>query len=151
MSLVVCDLSIHLCSNVHIFLCEKWSHRDNYLYHPFLRRLVMANMSDYLENKMIDHLFRGLAYPVSTTLYVALSSSAALGDTATGTTMSEITGGAYARQAVVATTANWYSTNGTTSGASSGTNGTTSNVAAITFPTATADWGTVQAVVICDS
>jgi hypothetical protein len=111
----------------------------------------MANMSDYLENKMIDHLFRGLAYPVSTTLYVALSSSAALGDTATGTTMSEITGGAYARQAVVATTANWYSTNGTTSGASSGTNGTTSNVAAITFPTATADWGTVQAVVICDS
>jgi len=111
----------------------------------------MANMSDYLENKLIDHLFRAISFGNPTTLYVALSSSAALGDTATGATMSEITGGAYARQSVVCSTGNWYSTTGTTSGASSGSNGTTSNVAAITFPTATADWGTVQAVVITDS
>jgi len=110
----------------------------------------MANMSDFLENALIDHLFRATAYTAPATLYIALSSGT-LSDASTGAAMSEVTGGAYARVSIVSSTANWYSTNGTTSGASSGTGGTTSNVAAINFPTATADWGTVQSVAITDT
>jgi hypothetical protein len=37
------------------------------------------------------------------------------------------------------------------SGASSGTSGLTSNHTTITFPTATASWGTVTGVAICDA
>jgi hypothetical protein len=32
----------------------------------------MSQMSDYLENKLIDHLFRATAYTAPATLYVAL-------------------------------------------------------------------------------
>lgn len=110
----------------------------------------MANMSNFLENKLIDQIFRGTSYSFPATLYVALATTTP-DDTTSGSSMAEVTGGSYARQSIVGTTANWYSTNGTTSGASSGTSGTTTNVAAINFPTATADWGTVSAIVICDS
>lgn len=102
------------------------------------------------ENKIVDQIFRAQSFSFPASLYVALSTGTPT-DSSTGASMSEVTGGSYARQTIVGATDTWYSTNGTSSGASSGTGGTTSNVAAITFPTASADWGTVSGIVITDS
>ena len=94
----------------------------------------MAGFSDYLEDKVLDHVFGGTAYTAPTTLYVALYTVAPT-DTGGGT---EVSGGAYARQTAAFTV--------------SGTNPTTaSNSAAIEYPTATADYGTVVAVGIFDA
>jgi hypothetical protein len=99
----------------------------------------VSALSDYLENKIVDDLFRGTAYTPPATHYVGLMTSAA-SDTGPGT---EVTGGSYARVAVSKADASWKGTHGSATGASSGTNGTISNAAAITFPAPTADWGSV--------
>src|SRR5690606_21366039 len=98
----------------------------------------MAAFSNYLENKIVDWLFRGQAYTPPSTIYVGLL-TAAPDDTDGGT---EVTGGSYARVAVTSSLTNWAGTQGAgTTAASSGTSGTTSNNSAITFPTPTASWG----------
>lgn len=108
----------------------------------------MSAMSDYLENKLVDQLFRGQSAPTTTTLYVALYTSAP-SDSGGGT---EVSGGAYARVAVTSSLANWAGTQSAGStDASSGTGGQTSNNAAITFPTPTAGWGTVTHFAIYDA
>jgi len=94
----------------------------------------MAGFSDYLEDKVLEHVFGGNAYSAPSTLYVALYTVAPT-DTGGGT---EVSGGGYARQTGAFTV--------------SGTNPTTaSNTAAIEYPTATADYGTVVAVGILDA
>ena len=94
----------------------------------------MSGFSDYLEDKVLDHVFGGNAFTAPSTLYVALY-TVAPSDTGGGT---EVSGGAYARQTAAFTV--------------SGTNPTTaSNTAAIEYPTATADYGTVVAVGILDA
>lgn len=95
----------------------------------------MSQMSDYLENKLIDHIFRATAFTAPATLYVALLTSAP-SDTSTGATIAEASYTNYARASLAAGVANWKSTNGTTSGASSGTTGQTSNASTLTFGTA---------------
>lgn len=118
----------------------------------------MAAMSDFLENKLIDFLFRAQALGITgataaagtgpATLYVALL-TAAPSDTGGGT---EVTGGSYARVSVTSALANWAGTQAAASTtASSGTGGTTSNNAAITFPAPTANWGTVTHFAIYDA
>jgi hypothetical protein len=108
----------------------------------------MAALSDYLENKIIDQLFRGQAYSFPTTLYVGLLTAAPT-DSTPGT---EVSGGSYARVAVANSLANWAGTQGAgTTTASSGTSGTTSNNNSIAFPVATANWGTVAYVGIYDA
>jgi len=93
----------------------------------------MAGFSDYLEDKVLDHVFGGVAY-TQPAKHVALYTVAPT-DTGGGT---EVTGGSYARQSGAFTV--------------SGTNPTTaSNSAAIEYPTATADYGTVVAVGILDA
>ncbi|MEO8680392.1 MAG: hypothetical protein ABI665_15175 [Vicinamibacterales bacterium] len=106
-----------------------------------------AQASDYLENKLIDHLFRTASFTKPTGLYVALL-TAAPSDAAGGT---EVTGGSYARVNLAPLDANWKATQGGTSGASSGTGGVTSNASAITFPAPTANWGTVTHFGIFDA
>lgn len=105
-------------------------------------------MSDYLENKMVDQLFRGQTAPTTSTLYVALL-TAAPSDSGGGT---EVSGGSYARVAVTSSLANWAGTQsaGSTT-ASSGTGGQTSNNIAITFPTPSATWGTATHFGIYDA
>lgn len=76
----------------------------------------MTAMSDYLEAKLLDHVFRAVTYTSPTTLYVALYTVQPT-DAGGGT---EVTGGSYARQA------------GTFVAATSGI-GKTSNAAVITF------------------
>jgi hypothetical protein len=94
----------------------------------------MAGFSDYLEDKVLDHVFGGNAYSAPSTLYVALYTVAPT-DTGGGT---EVSGGGYVRQSSAFTV--------------SGTNPTTaSNSAAVEYPTATADYGTVVAVGIFDA
>ncbi len=108
----------------------------------------MSAMSDFLENKLVDQLFRGQSAPTTSTLYVGLL-TAAPSDSGGGT---EVSGGSYARVAVTSSLANWAGTQGAASTtASSGTSGQTSNNAAITFPTPSATWGTVTHFGIYDA
>lgn len=131
----------------------------NRLYRAFTASLVAlalafapiaqaSSLTDYLENKLVDWLFRGQTYTPPATLYVSLH-TAACSDSSTGT---EVTGGSYARVAVTGSLANWAGTQsaGSTT-ASSGTGGQTSNNGTITFPAPTANWGVVTHFGIFDA
>jgi hypothetical protein len=108
----------------------------------------MAAMSDYLENKLIDQIFRGQAFSFPATLYVGLLTAVPTD----GTAGTEVTGGSYARVGVAASLTNFAGTQAAGSTvASSGTGGTTSNNGAITFPAPTANWGSVTAFGIYDA
>lgn len=108
----------------------------------------MAGKSDYLENKFIDWLLRGQSFTAPTNVYVGLL-TAAPSDAGGGT---EVTGGSYARVTVASSLANWAGTQSAGStAASSGTGGQTSNNGAITFPSPTANWGTVTHFGIYDA
>lgn len=93
----------------------------------------MDAKTDYLEDALLDHVLRNTAYTSPTTVYVGLFTA---DPTDTGSQANEVTGGSYARQAV-------------TFGAPSG--GTVANTGIITFPTATASWGTVTHAAILDA
>lgn len=92
----------------------------------------MSDMSDDLETKFLNISLRGATWVVVATVYLALFITATT-DAGGGT---EVTGGSYARQAA---------TFGAPSGGASTTTGD------ITFPTATADWGTVTHAAIYDA
>ncbi len=92
----------------------------------------MAEMSNYLENALINAVLRNTSYTSPTTTYLALYTS----DPTDADTGTEISGGSYARQAI-------------TFGAPS--NGTSTNSAAVEFPQATADWGIISHVAIRDA
>jgi hypothetical protein len=98
---------------------------------------MAGSKSDYLENKLLDHVLGNTAYTAPSTVYVALF-TANPSDSGGGT---EVTGGSYARVSVTNNTTNWPN-------ASSGSK---SNGTAITFPTATANWGTVVASGVLDA
>ena len=108
----------------------------------------MSAMSDYLENALVDQLFRGQSAPATSTLYVGLL-TAAPSDSGGGT---EVSGNSYARVSVASSLANWAGTQGAgTTVASSGTSGQTSNNNAVTFPTPSGTWGTVTHFGIWDA
>jgi len=92
----------------------------------------MAEMSNYLENALINVTLRNTAYTAPTTVYLALYTS----DPTDADTGTEVSGGSYARQSI-------------TMGAPS--NGVSTNSAAIEFPQAGASWGTVAYVGIRDA
>lgn len=108
----------------------------------------MSAMSDFLENSLVDQIFRGQTAPTTSTLYIGLYTSAP-SDTGGGT---ELSGSGYARVSVTSSLANWAGTQSTGSTvASSGTGGATSNNGAITFPEPTSGWGQVQAFGVFDA
>jgi hypothetical protein len=92
----------------------------------------MAEMSNFLENALINATLRNTSYTSPTTVYLALYTS----DPTDADTGTEVTGNGYARQAI-------------TFGAPS--NGVSTNTAAIEFPQATGSWGTVAYVGIRDA
>ena len=92
----------------------------------------MAEMSNYLENALINATLRNTSYTSPAAVYVALYTD----DPGEGNTGTEVSGGSYARTAV-------------TFGAPS--NGVSTNSASVTFPTATGTWGTVTHVGILDA
>jgi len=107
----------------------------------------MANATNYLENKLVDHLFRTASLAKPAALWVALF-TAAPSDAGGGT---EVAGGGYGRVNVPPGDLNWAATQGGTSGVSSGTGGVTANAAVITFPVPSAAWGTVTHFAIFDA
>lgn len=92
----------------------------------------MAEFSNYLENKVLDHVLRNTSYTSPTTVYVGLFTSDPT-DAGTGT---EVSGGSYARQALSVTTAS---------------GGIVTSSADVTFPQATASWGTVSHIGLMDA
>lgn len=99
----------------------------------------MSEMSDYLEQQIIDHLFRTATFAKPAAIFMALFTVDPT-DSGGGT---EVTGGAYAREEVVQLDANWNAP---------GTTGLTDNVNDIVFTTASgADWGTVTGMAIFDA
>jgi len=107
----------------------------------------MASLSNYLENKIIDLIFRSATFAKPTVLAIALFTSGPT-DAGGGT---EVSGGGYVRQTLNPSDSNWNATQGGTSGVSTGTSGSTSNALVITFPTPTASWGLVTHIGIFDA
>lgn len=101
---------------------------------------MAGSKSDFLENRILDHVLGGGDYSRPGTLYLALSTSA-YQDSATGSNLSEVSGGGYARVAVTNNATNWPNATG----------GQKANGAVFTFPTATGSWGTVQSFYIVDA
>jgi len=102
----------------------------------------MAGKSDYTENNLLAFIFRGTAFPVPAGLYVALFTTTPSADAGSGGV--EVSGGSYARQAVTRNTTEWKDP-------STATQGLTENNNAITFPTASANWGTVVGAGVYDA
>ena len=92
----------------------------------------MAEMSNHLENALINATLRATSYTSPATVYVALYTT----DPTDADTGTEVTGGSYARTSV-------------TFGAPS--NGVSTNSADVTFPTCTAGWGTVTHIGLRDA
>lgn len=92
----------------------------------------MAEISNYLENAIINATLRATTFTSPSTIYVSLHTADPT-DAGTGT---EVSGGSYARKTV-------------TFGAPS--NGVTSSNADVTFDTATANWGTITHIGLWDS
>lgn len=90
-------------------------------------------MSDYLEEKLLKLMYTGGTMTAPTQWYIGLYNTDPTDD-ASGT---ELSGGAYARQA-------WTPTIGV------GPDWTVSNTADITFPVATANWATINFIAIFD-
>jgi hypothetical protein len=105
----------------------------------------MASATDYLENQLIDHLFRATIFPKPSWFSVGLFTAAP--SEAGGVT--EPAAGSYARVIYPVGNNDWLATQGGT-GTSSGTGGLTRTAAAITFPAPTADWGTVTHLGVFD-
>lgn len=89
------------------------------------------NLSNYAENKVLDHVLGTTAY-TRPTVYLALFTTDPT-DAGTGT---EVSGGAYARQIIAFNTS---------------VNGSTSNSADVLFPAATASWGTITHIALYDA
>ena len=92
----------------------------------------MAEMSNYLENALINATLRNTAYSSPATVYVGLHTADPT-DAGSGT---EVSGGSYARTAV-------------TFGAPS--NGVSTNSADVEFPQASGTWGTITHIGIWDA
>jgi hypothetical protein len=92
----------------------------------------MAEFTDFIENKIIDHMLRNQSYTPPSTVYLALFTTPT-SDAGGGT---EVSGGSYARQAVILSAAS---------------GGASENSSDITFPQATADWGTITHVALMDA
>ena len=92
----------------------------------------MAEMSNYLENALVNATLRNTSYTSPATVYVALYTT----DPTDADTGTEVSGNGYARQSVTF---------------SAPSNGATSNSSAVEFPQATGSWGTVAYIGLRDA
>jgi hypothetical protein len=92
----------------------------------------MSEMSNFLENALINATLRATTYTSVATVYVSLWTSDPT-DAGSGT---EVSGGSYARTAVTF---------------AAPSNGVTTNSGDVTFPTCTSAWGTVGWIGINDA
>jgi hypothetical protein len=94
---------------------------------------MAGSFTDYLEDKILKHVFTNVAYTSPTTVYVGLFTVAPT-DVGGGT---EVSGSGYARKSATFTV--------------SGTGTLASNSAAIDFDAATGSWGTIVAIAVFDA
>lgn len=92
----------------------------------------MSEMSNYLENGLLNAVLRATSYTSPTTVYVGLYTS----NPGEGNTGTEVSGGSYARKNVTFGSPN---------------DGVCTNSAAVEFAQATASWGTVSHVGLLDA
>lgn len=92
--------------------------------------------SDFLANALLDHVLKTAAYTAPVNIYVALCDTTIV-DADTGTSISEPAGGAYERK-------QHESWDVSSAGASE-------NTGVMTFVQATASWGTITDVCLCDA
>ena len=95
----------------------------------------MANISTYAADKLLDHLLGKTSFTMPT-VYVGLYTTNPTMPAGTGGT--EVSGGAYARQALSPNTA-------------AAASGSASSNASISFPQATGSWGTVTGIGLFDA
>jgi len=93
----------------------------------------MAELSTYMEDRIVNFM-RNVAITGQAAVYVALFT--ADNGLEAGTITGEVSGGSYARELA---------------GLSASADGVSANAADITFPTATASWGTVTHVALMDA
>ena len=98
---------------------------------------MAGSKSNFLENELLDHVLGAAAYTAPATVYIALFTAAPT-DAGGGT---EVSGGSYARVSVTNNDTNWPAA----------ASGVKNNGAEITFPTASANWGTIVAMGIFDA
>ena len=94
---------------------------------------MAGSFTDYLEDKILKHVFTNTAYTSPTTVYIGLF-TVAPSDTGGGT---EVSGGSYARKSAAFTV--------------SGTGTLATNTSAIEFDAATGTWGTIVAMAVFDA
>lgn len=104
----------------------------------------MAELSDYLEPKLLDHIYNEVTYTPPTTIYVALYTS----DPTDADTGTEVSGGSYAR---VLVNENGGGAPEWALAVIDGIGYKVTNSDDITFPTATAAWGVVTHVGLRDA
>ena len=92
----------------------------------------MAEFTNYLEDKLLDHVLRNVTYTSPTTCFLGLFTAAPT-DTTSGT---EVSGNSYARQPLTVTAAS---------------DGVVTSSGDVTFPQATGNWGTISHVGILDA
>jgi hypothetical protein len=92
----------------------------------------MAEMSNYLENALINATLRNTSYTSPATVYISLHTADPT-DAGTGT---EVSGGSYIRQSATFAVPS---------------NGASASNADITFPQATGNWGTIGWIGIWDA
>lgn len=101
---------------------------------------MAGSMTDVFEKKILDNIFRSASLGLdATNVFIGLF-TVGPSDSAAGT---EVVGGSYARVAVNRTGTGWD--------VAAGALATTSNTNAVSFPTATANWGTVTHFGIFDA
>jgi hypothetical protein len=94
---------------------------------------MAGSLSNYAENALVNALLRNTAFTSPTTVYAALFTAVTDGEAGTVT---EVSGNNYSRVAVTF---------------SAPSNGATSNSSDLTFPTPSANWGTIVGVGIYDA
>ena len=99
----------------------------------------MTALTNYTENNIINHIFRTGSFTKPSYLYVGLITAV---PNAEAGSVTEISGGSYARVMRNPSDSNWDA---------STTTGTTANTATLQFPAATADWGSCTHFGIWDS
>jgi hypothetical protein len=98
----------------------------------------MSGLTNNIENAVLDHLFNRTAYTAPATYYVGLSTS---DPGETGSLAGEPVGNNYSRVPVTNNSANFPAA----------ADGSKSNGAAITFPEASGDWGTITHFFLADA
>ena len=109
----------------------------------------MTAMSNYLENKLIDHLLRASAFSAPANVYVGLVGKYDATQLEAGTLTHEFSGGAYARSSGIKGNASIHDIENLLQ--LGGTSGLTDNEQNVEFIAASNEWGHVSGLFVSDA